>query len=398
MMFDVIKCAARNIYRKKVRSFLTTMGVSIGVMSVIIIGNVAQCGNIVVSNELDSLGLNGLLITASDFETRNISLQKDDLITIKETNNIEQATPIMVQNADIYTNNGSQINSILWGIDSTANQVISLQLLYGRYINGFDIFSQNDVCMVDENFSRQVYNRDNIVGKKISILYNGGYQNYEVIGIIKTGSGLLQNFIGDYIPNFVYIPYTNMQTLVGRNSYDQIAVKVVKNTDVEKIGDSIVKKLSRTNGVSNCYHANNLSKQKQGLNRILNMVTIILSLVGSISLIVASLSIMTIMLVSVNERTREIGIKKSIGASRSTILSEFLTEALLLSLIGCVIGIFIGNIISFAGAYFLNIKIRFNWNITLLTISVSMITSIIFGVYPSLKASNLKPVDALRID
>ena len=374
------------------------MGISIGVASVIIIGNISQCGTIAVNNELDSLGLNGLSISKSEIDNQLVSLSEDELYAIKEMKNVEDATPIMVQSVDIAGKNGKQLNSILWGIDSTANKIISLQTVYGRYINNFDILSSNNVCMVDENFSRTLYGRDNIVGKTISIIYNGNYEDYKIIGIIKTGTGLLQNFIGDYIPNFVYIPYTNMQLLTERSSFDQIAVKVNRDVDIERVGYNIISKLSNLNNLSDGYCSNNLSKQKYGLNKLLNIVTIVLSSVGAISLVVASLSIMTVMLVSVNERTKEIGIKKSIGARKVTILMEFLIEALLLSLLGCIIGTLIGTAISFIGAFYFGIKINFKIDIIILTTLFSVITSIIFGVYPAIKASNLKPVDALRTE
>ena len=127
--------------------------------------------------------------------------------------------------------------------------------------------------------------------------------------MIKTGSGLLENMLGNYIPNFVYVPYTTLQRLVGRQSFDQVAVRIQEGADVDEIGQEIVDTLGRVNS-SGGYIASNPSKQKDGLYNLLNIVTVILSAVGAISLLVASLSIMTVMLVSVNERTREIGIKK----------------------------------------------------------------------------------------
>ena len=221
---------------------------------------------------------------------------------------------------------------------------------------------------------------------------------FEAVGVIKTGSGLLQNLIGDYIPNFLYVPYTTLQSVTGKNSFDQIAVRVEDNYDVDEAGQSIVSTLSNTTGISDGFLANNLVKQKDGLKSILNTVTVVLSAVGAISLLVASLSIMTVMMVSVNERTREIGIKKSIGARRSTILCEFLLEAIFISLIGCLIGVVVGIGISFFGASYVNISLQLRKDIILLAVGFSLLSGIIFGVYPAAKASRLKPVDALRIE
>ena len=131
---------------------------------------------------------------------------------------------------------------------------------------------------------------------------------------------------------------------------------------------------------------------------MLEIITLILTAVGAISLLVASLSIMTVMLVSVNERTREIGIKKAIGASRSSIMVEFLFEAVLISLIGCVTGLLLGYAISASGATLMEITFPLNSKTILPSVVFSLVTGIVFGVYPAYKASKLAPVDALRME
>ena len=176
---------------------------------------------------------------------------------------------------------------------------------------------------MDEAFSRSVYARSNIVGKKISMRCGGVEQTFSVVGIIKTGTGLLQNLIGEYIPTFIYVPYTTIQTSSGRDDFDEIAVKIRPGYSAESVGKLIVKHLDLSKGTSGAFVSNNLAKQKDGLMRILDLVTLILSAVGAISMLVASLSVMTVMLVSVHERTREIGIKKALGATRGAIKLEF---------------------------------------------------------------------------
>lgn len=194
----------------------------------------------------------------------------------------------------------------------------------------------------------------------------------------------------------MYVPYTTIQTAIGRDDFDQIAVKVKAGSDVDSVGQGITKNLDRMNGTANGFVSNNLAKQKGTLTNILGIITLILSAVGAISLLVASLSIMTVMLVSVNERTREIGIKKAIGAKRSSIMMEFMFEAILISLIGCVIGILVGYFISWAGTSYFRLALSFRSDIMMLAVGFSLFTGIVFGVYPAYKASKLKPVDALR--
>lgn len=395
-MIDIFRSAFHNLGRKRLRTALTMMGVAIGVASVIIIGNISQCGTDVLTRELDSLGLSGLAISTMG-ESTHVTLSPSDLELVREAEEVEEAMPVMMQPTNIQT---SRIISkaLLWGIDSGANQIISLDVLYGRSIHTGDIQSNAKVCLVDENFSQSAYKRSNIIGKNITVLCNGVPEEFTVIGIVKTGSGLLQNVIGEYIPNFVYVPYSTMQALLNRNYFDQIAVKIKTGSDVDQTGELLVQSLNRQNGVYNGFTSNNLVKQKDSLTKLLDIVTLILSAVGAISLVVASLSIMTVMLVSVNERTREIGIKKSIGARQRDILLEFLYEAMLITLIGSFLGVLAGYIISYLGASSFGLALGLRFDVMGMTIAFSLLTGIIFGVYPALKASRLHPVDALRVD
>lgn len=395
-MLDIIKCAIKNLGRKKVRTVLTILGIAVGVSSVILVNNIGKMGSSAVSGELDSLGLSGLSISTSTLRQTPATLTQEELEVIKNTNHVKNAVPIVIEHTEAYSRN-EQISTLLWGIDSSASQVISLKILHGRNINSSDVNSASNVCVVDQSFSRLAYNRDNIVGKKIPIRCGVDIEDYEVVGVIKTGSGLLQNMMGDYIPNFIYVPYTRIQESFGKQNFDQIAVKIDDSNNVEKTGDVIVRKLLNIKGIDEGYYANDFSKQKQGLSNLLNIVTIILSLIGAISLVVASLSIMTVMLVSVSERTREIGIKKSIGAKRRTIMFEFLVEAVLLSLIGFIMGTVVGTILSYAGALYSGVDLNMGWGIIAVAFLFSMFTGVAFGLYPAAKASNLKPVDALKV-
>jgi ABC-type transport system, involved in lipoprotein release, permease component len=393
-MIEFLKSAFKNIGRKRSRTTLTVLGIAIGVASVVIIGNISQCGTSVFNNEMDSLGMSGLSI-ASSAESKEVSLNENDLELVQKDDQVEQAAPVMVQTTDVSIRN-LNTKAIVWGIDTNASQIISINLLYGRMFNQLDINSRSNVCLVDEAFSKSAYFRSNIVGKKVSILCGGVMEEFKIIGIIKTGTGLLQNMIGDYVPTFIYVPYTTVQSAAGRDDFDQIAVKVKQGGDVDSIGKALVSSLNRSNGTTDAFVSNNLARQKDGLANLLNIVTLILSAVGGISLLVASLSIMTVMLVSVNERTREIGIKKAIGAKRSSIMIEFMFEAVLISVLGCIFGLAAGYLVSYAGAAYFGVALSVRTDIMLTAILFSVVTGTAFGVYPAYKASCLKPVDALR--
>lgn len=395
-MIDIFLSAIKNLRRRSGRAILTILGIAIGVASVVMIGNISQCGSDALTGELDSLGLGGLTISAVSGQ-ESAKLTETELDDIRNSQGVSEATPVLMQNVTIYSTLSSS-NAFLWGIDSNAHDIISLSVLYGRLISKSDVKSAANVCLVDESFAQSAYKRSNIIGKKVSIVCAGKTEEFEVIGIVKTGSGLLQNLIGDYVPTFVYVPYTTVQNLLEKSSFDQVAVKIAEGEDVDRVGEKITISLSRSAGTEEAYVSNNLVKQKDGLTNILQIITLVLSAVGAVSLLVASLSIMTVMLVSVSERTREIGIKKSIGASKRMILLEFLFEAVLITLIGCMLGILVGYMISYAGVSYFGMTLNFRTDIMLLAVVFSVMTGVIFGVYPAMKAANLKPVDALRME
>lgn len=394
-MFDAFRCAVRNLSRKKNRSFLTITGIAIGVASVVIISTIGEFGKTSVSDELESLGLGGVMVSTSLSDTEGMG--EEELQTIQNTPEVEYAMPLTMYYSTATVRNQT-LDSVILGIDSGASNIISMEILYGRPINQTDIDSNAKVCLVDQNLAQTGYYRDNIVGKKVYLCINGVNEAFTVVGITKTGSGMLQSMMGSYIPTFVYIPYSTYQNAAGLSNYQQIAVRLQESSDVDEASEKIVALLDQHKGYSGKYSAENLAKEKDGLNNLLNIVTLSLTAISGISLLVASLSVMTMMLVSVHERTIEIGIKKSIGASRSKIMMEFLIEAAVLSLAGCAVGTVLGMGAAYLAALSFEITIDFRYDVILFTIFFSLATGMIFGVYPAGKAAKLKPVDALRLE
>ena len=231
----------------------------------------------------------------------------------------------------------------------------------------------------------------------MEILLGGEYKEFEIIGIVKADSSILQNITG-YIPSIIYTPYTTLQNGIGKSDFDQIAVKVKTSYDAEATGQTIISTLEAGSNDTGAYKAENLAKQRDKLTNLLNIVTMVLSAIGSISLIVAGLGIMTSMIVAVNERTREIGIKKAIGASNFSIMMEFLIESLFVSVIGCLIGILIGSLAAFAAGQIVGMSLMIPFNYLFTCTLAAVILGVIFGVYPAVKASKLSPVQALRYE
>lgn len=396
MIIDTLLMSFKNLGRKKNRSILTIMGIAIGVASVVLIASIGDIGKYTVNAELDSLGVGGVMVSGNK-KTASTQLTETHLDAIRRSGAVDSAIPIVVDYTKSYMR-GLMLDTVVWGIDYGANQVISLEPLYGRLITKNDVRARKKICVVDQNVARAYYRRDNIVGKVLTLQFAGGYEDFEIVGVVSSGGSLMQGLMGDLIPSFVYLPYSTMQELSRKSTYDQIAVKTRDGVDPDIAAAQLVSAANSASGINSGFKAENMQSQKKKLNNVLNIITAALSAIAGVSLVVAGLSIMTLMLASVGERTREIGIKKSIGANKNNILCEFLIEALTISVLGSILGAAIGILLIIIGCMPFGIPVRLNVWLILFSMFFSVVSGVIFGVYPALLASRLRPVDALRYD
>lgn len=397
-MPDVLFCALKNLSRKRLRTFLTMGSITIGVTMVVIVSMISSAGRTAVNRELENLGVSGLSIStnASASPDGQKGISSENLNLIRSTSHVETAMPLMIEYS-LSTLRTIQSNTLICGIDAGARQAISLTLKHGRLISRGDLKSGALVCVVDETLAREAYGRENITGKTITLQIAGAQEEFRIIGVAEAGSSLLQS-LGEFIPSMVYVPYSTLQALTGRENFDQVAVRVDASADVAATENLILNRLRRTAGNNDFFRTDNLSTQRDKLGNLLDIVSLVLTAISGISLIVSGLGIMTIMLVSVNERTREIGVKKAIGASRGRILFEFLAEAVVISLLGSLIGVAVGGGISWFGMQAFGMSVPFVWTDFALLIAFSVLLGAVFGVYPAVKAARLRPVDALRLE
>lgn len=391
---EYARCALRNLGRKKFRTMLTIASIAIGVASVVLISIIGDVGKVAMNDELNGLGIGSISISV-DKQRTDILLGEGDLSAISKLSDVESAVPIMMEYSSL-SMRGLIANVAIWGIDSGVDQIFSLTPRYGKLFTKSDIASGANVCLVDTGTAMGFYERENIVGKQLRLLIAGKYTDFTVAGVVDSGGNAMQSLIGDYLPMFVYVPYSTMQRISGQNSFSQIAVKVKNNTEVDQTAASIVHGLEVKNSAKGAYTVENVAQQKDKLNNLMNIATTLLSAIAAISLIVAGLGIMTVMLVSVNERTREIGIKKSIGANRVVIMCEFLVEAFTISLIGSASGAGLGIVFAALGCAIIGAQLIVDMGMIIFVLSFAVVSGMIFGAYPSWMASKLKPVDALR--
>ncbi len=384
-----------SIFRSRTRSLLTMTGIAVGVFSVVLVSTVGTVGTAQVSATLVTMGVDTLLVQAAD-NSVTVTITDDDVSTVRRVDGVNDVMPLMASMTEAKMI-GRRLDCYVWGVDKSADRLISLQAQHGRLVNNSDSAAGLKVCVIDEQFALSSYGRSNVVGKTLSLFLGGKYHEFEIIGVAKSGLSSLQGMLSNIMPGFMYIPISTMQQLTGRTTYDKLAVKLDDmNTDIPVVA-AVQEALNRTNGTTDAYVVNNLLSQKSQLEDILSIVTAALSLVAGISLAVSGISVMTTMLMSVTERTREIGIKKSIGASGSDICREFLSEAVLLTMTGSAAGIAAGLLLCGVGCLILGIPFRVNWLMTAAAAAASGAVGAVFGAYPAYKASKLEPVEALRM-
>lgn len=381
-----------NIFRAKVRSLLTIAGIAVGVFSVTLISTIGAVGTEQVSSTLITMGVDTLLVQAAS-NSVSVTLTDEDVSEVRKIDGVTDVMPLMASITEAKMIN-RRVDCYVWGVDKSADKLISLHAKHGRLITNSDSAALSKVCVIDEQFAEEVYGRSNVVGKKLRMFLGGKYHEFTIIGVAQSGLSSLQGMLSNIMPSFMYIPITTMQHLCGRTTYDKIAVKVSGDDFSPK---TVTDALDLKNGHVDGYMCNNLLSQKSQLDDIMSIVTTTLSMTAGISLVVSGISVMTAMMMSVSERTREIGIKKAIGARKRDILGEFLAESVLLTLLGSAGGIVAGLAVSFAGCVILGVP--FSVNVATLVISavVTALLGAVFGAYPAAKAAKLNPADALRM-
>lgn len=378
-----------DIIRGKGRTLLTIGSIAVGIFAVMIISAIGKIGTGMINRSLDEMGINSVLVESG----YNVTLSDDDVTALKKVDGISKAMPLMasVTTCELVA---EDVVCMAWGVSNNADEIISLRALHGRLISETDIRNSERVCVVDKEIALQTYGRENITGKTISINVGGKYESFQIIGVATSGLSGVQSAINEVVPYFVYLPYTTVQNISGRTDYDKIAL-LTRGAEDSAVIDRISDCMAKRKGTDNIL-VNNLLNQRSTLNGILSVATSALGIVAAISLVVASMSVMTAMLVSVAERKREIGIKKSLGAKNSRIVGEFLAESVIISVAGSLVGIAAAMVLTAVICIAIGELPVLEWDKALLSLTVSLIIGMLSGGYPALKAARMKPVDALK--
>ena len=386
--------ALKSISGNKLRAFLTMLGIIIGVMALVVLVSLVNGATSSVTDAVDSLGTDLLTVTISDDKGDPIKL--DTLQEWALVDGIGDIAPAETTSVTIKYDSTSD-SATVYGTTASYYDVGALELLLGRFIKTTDVDNNNYICVVSQSVAEDLVGYLDCLGEEISL--DG--MKFTIVGVLSDDDDSLTSLLTSGTMA-VYIPYTTLLRISDSLSSDittfYVSAEADSDTDTAEAAITTLL-LERFEEDTDAFTVSTTDILEEAMSSITSVLTILLGGIAAISLLVGGIGIMNIMLVSVTERTREIGIRKSIGASRGVILRQFLMEAVVLCMLGCLIGIFLSWVIlKLASVVVSSLSLSFDMNGTVVLIAVvfCFLIGVIFGLYPANKAAKMKPIDALH--
>jgi len=395
------KQAYLSLSTNKLRSILTMLGIIMGVFSVVAIMAISNAAQVFMTEEFNKLGANTIFLQYTG-DGDNLS----DLLTIKDLENIklgmdevENITAAQAFYSNIKVEDGTKDAQVI-GTTSQYTSFSQLDLAEGRFISAADVEGSRRVVVVTDTYANEYHGTTDILGEEIRLNnYYGETMKLKIIGVISTEDTLFSGMLeGIELPIEIYLPLTTTQFFYDSKYIDQIQVSIEEGHDMQSSGAKLIRLLEFTHQNENKYFAMSVEDIQQSVGGVLNVISMILLVIAIITLVVGGIGIINILLVSVTERIREIGLRKAIGARKRDIVMQFLTESIMMTgfsgLIGIILGIVTGAIIS----SIIKIPPVVDFKIIFITFSGSVLLGLIFGVYPAKKAADLDPIESLRYE
>lgn len=389
MILQSVKMAITSILSNKLRSLLTMLGIIIGVVSLVVLVSLVNGATGSITDSINAMGNNLLSVSISDDHGRPVKLT--DLSAFTDDGTFSRIAPAAASTA---TASGSYAEESvqLTGTTAAYRGIQGLELESGRFLMKPDLDNHSNVAVVSADLATEIIGRTDAVGE--TIRFNG--KCFLIIGVLEEDDSSINAMSGDTLRAF--IPYTSLIRLSDSVSLDVTSFCVSASGDDMDAAESRLENmlLERFEQDEDAFSIFNQSSVAEALDSVTGTLSLLLGGIAGISLLVGGIGIMNIMLVSVTERTREIGIRKAVGAGRFAIMLQFLIEALIISLLGCFLGIGISWTVIRAISVIGSADYHLSPGIVLLSIAFSVGIGVLFGLYPANRAAKKNPIEALR--
>ncbi len=407
MFQESLKIALGAIWVNKMRSLLTTLGIIIGISSVIAVVALGDGLKSSVAKEFENIGVKRIYMTMNWEKT----IQDRDILTHKDyealkrafADDIKASTVTYSQGGKVIDQNKGkkELDVQLIGVNGEYPDIEPLDMAGGRFLMESDVVSYRPAAVVDVGLAQKLLGRETVAGERITVQLNSQSLSLVIVGTYSPKSSSINNAFGYVPPAMIYVPITTLEKTLGLDDFVYgIDINLQPESDPVATIDRMKAFLARrhNNVGEDKYMGYSAEKQLEFANNFTGILTLVIGAIAAISLVVGGIGVMNIMLVSVTERTRGLGIRKSLGARRQDILTQFLVEAVIISVLGGIIGTLLG--VGFA--YGLSTLIKIPPHVGIGTILVAWLFSagvgIFFGIYPASKASKLDPIEALRYE
>ena len=397
---QTIAMAFKAISANKIRSFLTMLGVIIGVMSVIVLIAIGQGTTASVTESISSMGTNLLTVT---IQTRRIGgrdpwnsagnskgtviLELDDILELEDDDSIAHVSPVVTGSLTVKAGSTNTTASII-GVLPAYAQIINQGVQSGRYIIDADVDNRSAICVIGSDLAEELFGTTNVVDNTLHI--DG--RAFRIAGVLES-KGTTSSGSSD---SSVILPFTLAQRMLDSTTISSIYISAVDSASVDQAQTVVENFLYKKYQNESNYSVMNQTQMLEAANETSSTLSLMLGGIAGISLLVGGIGIMNIMLVSVTERTREIGIRKAIGAKRRDILLQFLIESVVISGLGGLLGLGFGLALMHVLESYLGMTLSMSAGVAYLAIGFSMTIGVIFGLYPANKASKLRPIEALH--
>jgi putative ABC transport system permease protein len=381
--------ATKNLLNNRARSFLTMLGIIIGVGAVIAMVSLGEGAKRQITDRIAAIGSNLLIVTSGRDSSSEITNSIVPLVR-ESSDYIEELAPA-ARGSKLAEAGGNSLQTSISGVTPAYARVRNYQVAYGRFLNEEDVSGAARVAVIGSYLAEQLFPGANPIGEELKV---AGVR-LQVVGVL-TSKG--QSGFGN-ADNAMLIPLTTAQERIfGNRNLSEISIQVRSADDIPIVSEQIKKALLEEFDDEDDFSINNMAEILATAQDMTQIMTMLLAGIAAVSLVVGGIGIMNIMLVSVTERIREIGIRKAIGAQPEQILVLFLIEAVTLSLVGGIIGIVTGGALALLVGKIIGWAITISLSAVLVAFTFSVLVGLFFGVYPAYKASGLNPIEALRHD